>query len=77
MFTEDKLRKLIIPLIIEQFLAVAMGMADTFMVSSCGEAAVSGISLVDTICILMFGLFTAMSYSSLYILPNIPANELV
>ncbi|MBO5335699.1 MAG: MATE family efflux transporter [Lachnospiraceae bacterium] len=61
MFTEDKLRKLIIPLIIEQFLAVAMGMADTFMVSSCGEAAVSGISLVDTICILMFGLFTAMS----------------
>lgn len=61
MFTDEKLRKLIIPLIIEQFLAVAMGMADTFMVSSCGEAAVSGISLVDTICILMFGLFTAMS----------------
>ena len=24
-----------------------------------------------------YGLFTAMSYSSLYILPNIPANELV
>ena len=60
-FTEEKLRLLILPLILEQFLAVAMGMADTFMVSTCGEAAVSGISLVDTICILMFGLFTAMS----------------
>lgn len=60
-FTEDKLRKLILPLILEQLLAVAMGMVDTFMVSSCGEAAVSGISLVDTVCILMFGLFSAMS----------------
>lgn len=61
MFTDEKLRKLIIPLILEQFLAVAMGMADTLMVAGCGEAAVSGISLVDTIYILMFGLFSAIS----------------
>lgn len=61
LFSNEALRKLIIPLVIEQFLAVAMGMADTIMVTSCGEAAVSGISLVDTICILMIGLFTAMS----------------
>lgn len=60
-YTDEKLRKLIIPLIFEQLLAVAMGMADTFMVSTCGEAAVSGISIVDTIFILMFGLFSAMS----------------
>lgn len=61
LFTNADLRKLLIPLIIEQFLAVAMGMADTLMVASCGEYAVSGISLVDTICVLMIGLFSAMS----------------
>lgn len=61
LFSNEALRKLIIPLVIEQFLAVAMGMADTIMVTSCGESAVSGISLVDTVCILMIGLFSAMS----------------
>lgn len=60
-FSNEDLRKLLIPLIIEQFLAVAMGMADTVMVASCGEAAVSGISLVDSICVLMICLFSAMS----------------
>lgn len=61
LFSNEALRKLLIPLIIEQFLAVAMGMADTIMVSNCGEASVSGISLVDSICVLMIGLFTAMA----------------
>ena len=37
------------PLLIEQFLAVTVGMADTMMVSRCGEAAISGVSLVDMI----------------------------
>lgn len=42
-------------------LAIAMGMADTVMAASCGEAVVSGISLVDSICVLLIGLFTAMA----------------
>ena len=46
MFSKKSLKKLIIPLVIEQILAVAVGMADTIMVSSVGEAAVSGVSLV-------------------------------
>ena len=47
MFTKQDLRRLILPLIIEQILLVAVGMADTIMISSVGEAAVSGVSLVE------------------------------
>lgn len=61
MFTDKALKKLIFPLVVEQLLAVAMGMFDTMMVASCGEAAVSGISIVDTISILLIGLFGAMA----------------
>lgn len=61
MFTDKALRKLIFPLVIEQLLAVAMGMFDTMMVATCGESAVSGISIVDTISILLIGLFGAMA----------------
>ena len=49
MFTKQDLRRLILPLIIEQILLVAVGMADTIMISSVGEAAVSGVSLVDNV----------------------------
>ena len=53
--------RLVIPLIIEQILAVTIGMADTIMVSSVGEAAVSGISLVDTLNILLINVFSALA----------------
>ena len=46
-FSNRDLKKLIIPLIMEQALAITVGMADTMMISSVGEAAVSGVSLVD------------------------------
>ena len=49
LFSKDQLLKLILPLVVEQLLAVTVGMADMIMVSSAGEAAVSGISLVNTI----------------------------
>ena len=49
MFTSKDLKKLIIPLIFEQLLAVSVGFVDTFMVSIAGEAAVSGVALVDNI----------------------------
>lgn len=61
LFTGPQLKHLIFPLVIEQILAVFMGMADTIMVASCGEAAVSGISIVDTISVLLIGLFGAMA----------------
>lgn len=46
---------------IEQLLGITLGLADVIMVSSIGEAAVSGISLVDTVFILVNGLFAALA----------------
>ena len=48
LFTRQQLTALLLPLIAEQALSVTIGLADTLMVSSVGEAAVSGVSLVDT-----------------------------
>lgn len=59
-FSKMDLRKLIVPLIIEQILAVTVGMADVMMVSSAGEAAVSGVSLVDMINVLLINIFAAL-----------------
>ena len=61
LFSKNALVKLIVPLVIEQFLAVAIGMADTIMVTTNGEWAVSSISLVDSINILFINLFAAMA----------------
>lgn len=61
MFSRKDLQRLIIPLIVEQFLSITIGMADTVMVSVCGEAAVSGVSLVDAINILMINIFSALA----------------
>ncbi|MEG2420670.1 MAG: MATE family efflux transporter [Oscillospiraceae bacterium] len=60
-FTRKALQKLIIPLIIEQLLAMTIGMADTVMVTSVGEAAVSGVALVDAINILLIQVFAALA----------------
>ena len=61
LFTNKELVMLIWPLVIEQSLAVLVGMADTVMVSSVGEAAISGVSLVDMINYLIFTIFAALA----------------
>ena len=60
-FTPKYLFALIVPLIFESLLNMMIGMADTIMVANCGEAAVSAVSLVDSISILLIQLFTAFS----------------
>lgn len=61
MFSGEQLRKLILPLVVEQLLSVTVGMADMIMVSGAGEAAVSGISLVNTIATLLIMMFSALA----------------
>ena len=61
LFDRKCLVRLIVPLIVEQVLAVTVGMADMVMVSGAGETAVSGISLVNTICVLLIVIFTSMA----------------
>ena len=61
LFTRQQLTALLLPLIAEQALSVTIGLADTLMVSSVGEAAVSGVSLVDTFNTLMIQIMTALA----------------
>lgn len=61
LFTNRALAKLIIPLLIEQTLAVAVGMVDVMMIAFAGEAAVSGVSLVDMIGVIMINVFSALA----------------
>lgn len=61
MFTRQALWRLILPLVLEQLLLVTVGMADTVMVSTVGEAAVSGISLVDQVNVLLIQIFAALA----------------
>ena len=60
-YSNADLRKLILPLIMEQLLAILVGMLDTVMISGVGEAAVSGVSLVDNINILVIQVFSALA----------------
>ena len=61
LFSNRQLIALIIPLVIEQGLTILVGMCDGVMVSSVGEAAISGVSLVDMINAVILVLFAALA----------------
>ena len=61
LFSNQDLRKLILPLVVDQFLQSFVGLADSIMVASVGEAAVSGVSLIDTVMVLIINIFTALA----------------
>lgn len=61
LFSRKDITRILLPLLAEQILAVALGMFDSMMVSDVGEAAVSGVSLVDSINILLITVFNALA----------------
>ncbi|MBO5245767.1 MAG: MATE family efflux transporter [Eubacterium sp.] len=61
MFSNSELLQLIRPLLLEQILMVTIGLADTFMVSGVSEAAVSSVSLVDSLNILILQILAALA----------------
>ena len=61
MFSNIELKKMIIPLFWEQLLVMLVGMADTLVISYAGEAAVSGVSLVNQFNTIFIYLFTALA----------------
>jgi putative MATE family efflux protein len=60
-FSNTDLRALILPLLAEQLLAMLVGMADTVMVSSAGEAAISGVSIVNDVNNLLIAVLSALA----------------
>ncbi len=61
LYSNTDLRKLLIPIIIEQLLSSLMGTVDTMMVSNVGSAAISAVSLVDSINILVIQALSALA----------------
>ena len=61
MFTRKDLLKLLAPLIVEQILIVLVGMVNVVMAAAVGEASVSGVSLVESINILIIQMLAALA----------------
>ena len=61
LFSKRDITKIIVPLLIEQTLAITVGMLDGVMVSRAGEAAFSGVALVDSFNTLIIYVFTALA----------------
>ena len=61
MFTRRQIIALLIPLMLEQVLSGLMGIADTMMVTTVGESAISAVALVDSVHMLMLNLLSALA----------------
>ena len=61
LYSNTDLKRLIFPLALEQTLAITVGMADAMMISSAGDAAISGVSLVDMLNMLIFSVLAAVA----------------
>lgn len=75
LFSNRDLKKLLLPLVIEQILVMLVGMVDTVMVSSVGAAAVSGVALVDMVNFLVITVLTALTTGGSVILSQYLGNR--
>lgn len=75
MFSNKELKNLIVPLFVEQFLLMLVGISDTFVVSFSGEAEVSGVSLVNSFNTILVFLFTALASGGAVIISQYIGNK--
>lgn len=75
MFSNRDLKNLIVPLFIEQLLVMLVGIVDTFIISYAGEAAVSGVSLVNSFSTIFIYLFTALASGGAVIISQYIGNK--
>ena len=61
LFSNKQLVRLICPLLVEQLFMMLVGMADTIMVSAAGEAAISGVSIVNDVNMLIIAILSAVA----------------
>lgn len=61
MFSNRDLKRMIVPLFLEQLLMALVGIADVFVIGYVGEAAVSGVSLVNAFNTIFINLFIALA----------------
>ena len=76
MFSNKMIASILIPVILEQLLNSVMGTADTMMVSNIGSAAISAVSLVDSINILVIQAFSALAAGGAIICSEAVMNSL-
>jgi putative MATE family efflux protein len=74
-FTNQALRKMVIPLFLEQLLTILVGVADTLIVSYVGENAVSGVSLVNQFNTVFIYLFTALASGGAVVISQYIGNK--
>lgn len=75
MFSNRDLKNMIVPLFIEQLLVMLVGIMDTFIVSYVGEAAVSGVSLVNSFNTIFIYLFTALASGGAVVISQYIGNK--
>ncbi|MCQ2500954.1 MAG: MATE family efflux transporter [Lachnospiraceae bacterium] len=75
LFSGDDLKKMILPLFMEQLLVILVGMADTLIISYAGEAAVSGVSLVNQFNTIFIYLFTALASGGAVVISQYIGNK--
>lgn len=73
LFTAKKIKKLLIPLIFEQFMIVLVGLVDTMLLSHVSESALSAFSLVDNLNLLLMQVFMAVAPAAPSSPPSISA----
>ena len=71
MFTQKDLRRLVLPIFLDQLLLAGVGIVSTLLLSYAGEAAVSGVSLVEMINVLIISLLLSISTGGTVVLAQI------